>query len=148
MDKEARRQELFDKYNKRGMENGYRLQGEYFLRTVHLLDQADPEWTEAWLAFIYDYNYGRTVLDDRTRVLVIIGECVAVGYLEQLKNHMSTAIKVGATPEEIQEVILQASIYGGMPRMRNALTHYQELMEELGLKTYEENPFFYGGDER
>ncbi len=147
-DKSQLKAELFAKHNRRGMEQGHDLQGEYFLRTVHLLDELDSEWTEAWLTFIYDYMYGRRVLDDKTRTLIVIGECIAGGHFEQLPNHMSTAITVGADPQEILEVCLQSAIYCGMPSMRRAVTAFRATMNQLGLMTLEESPFEYTEDSK
>jgi alkylhydroperoxidase/carboxymuconolactone decarboxylase family protein YurZ len=85
------------------------------------------------------YNRGR--LDDRTRVLVIIGECVVSDEAVQLPNHIRSALRVGATPAEIWEVILQAHIYAGMPRMIKAMRIYRDLMRDLGLLEGTEPPF-------
>lgn len=141
MDKEARKRDLYARLNNRALETGERLQGEFFLRSLHLVDELDPSWTEAWLTWIYDHMYNRGVLDDKTRVLVIIGECVVGKHTAQLANHMRTALTVGASPEEILEVILQGSIYAGMPVFFESLKVYRELMSELGLVETTEPPF-------
>ena len=145
-DKEQVRADLFARHTERGMRQGEDLQGEYFLRTVHLLDQLDEEWTEAWLRFVYDYMYGRGVLDDRTRTLIVVGECIAAGHFEQLPNHMRTAIKVGAEPREVLEVCLQSAIYCGMPSMRKAVTVFRATMTELGVMELGDSPFVYSAD--
>lgn len=144
--KEQLKAKLFDKYNSRAMEQGYHLQGEYFLRTVSIFDELDDEWTEAWLTFIYDYMYGRRVLDDKTRTLIVVGECIAAGHTEQLPNHMRTAIEVGATPQELLEVCLQSAIYVGMPAMGRARNAFREVMNEMGLADFKEPPFKYSGE--
>ena len=144
--KSTRKAELFAAHNPRAMQQGHDLQGEYFLRTVDLLDELDAEWTEAWLTFVYDYMYGRGVLDDRTRTLIVVGECIAAGHFEQLPNHMTTAINVGAEPREVLEVCLQSAIYCGMPSMRRAVNAFRSTMEHLGLATYADPPFTYSED--
>lgn len=145
-DKSQRKAELFANYNDRAMEQGHDLQGDYFLRTVDLFDELDADWTEAWLTFVYDYMYGRGVLDDKTRTLIVIGECIAAGHFEQLPNHMSTAIKVGADPREVLEVCLQSAIYCGMPSMRRAVNAFRTTMQTLGLQTFKDPPFPYTED--
>ena len=145
--KAQRKAELFEKYNSRAMQQGHDLQGEYFLRTVDLLDGVDDDWVEAWLTFIYDYMYGRGILDDKTRTLIVVGECIAAGHFEQLPNHMRTAITVGAEPREILEVCLHSAIYCGMPSMRKSVNLYRELMNEMGLVSYEDSVFAYVADE-
>ncbi|MPZ73921.1 MAG: hypothetical protein GEU74_11950 [Nitriliruptorales bacterium] len=144
--KAQRRAELFARHNPRAMAQGEDLQGEYFLRTVDLLDELDADWTEAWLSYVYDYMYGRGVLDDKTRTLIVIGECIAGGHFEQLPNHMSTALNVGADPREVLEVCLQSAIYCGMPSMRRAVNAFRATMQHLGLRTFVEPPFAYTED--
>jgi alkylhydroperoxidase/carboxymuconolactone decarboxylase family protein YurZ len=146
MDNESRKQELLEKYNRTAIETGMRLQGEFFLRIVHEFDELDPEWTEVWLTWIYDHMYNRGVLDDKTRVLCIIGECVVSDEAVQLPNHIRSALRVGATPREIQEVILQAHIYAGMPKMIKAMRIYRDLMRDLGKLDLSDPPF--AGDAR
>jgi alkylhydroperoxidase/carboxymuconolactone decarboxylase family protein YurZ len=132
-DKETRLRELEARYNARALETGRRLQGEFFLRLVDEFDQLDQEWTQDWLTWIYDRMYNRGVLDDRTRVLVIIGECCVSDELVQLPNHIRSALRNGATVKEIQEVILQSAIYAGMPRMIKAMRVFRQLAGDLGL---------------
>ncbi|TME36611.1 MAG: carboxymuconolactone decarboxylase family protein [Chloroflexi bacterium] len=141
MDSETRKNQLLEKYNRRAIETGMRLQGEFFLRLVHEFDELDPEWTQVWLTWIYDHMYNRRKLDDKTRVLIIIGECVVADEAVQLPNHIRSALRMGATPDEIQEVILQAHIYAGMPRMIKGMRIFRELMRDLGLLNLTDPPF-------
>jgi alkylhydroperoxidase/carboxymuconolactone decarboxylase family protein YurZ len=139
--KEARKQELLKRYNPKAMETGMRLQGEFFLRQIDEHDQLDPEWTERYLTWIYDYLYNRGKLDDKTRVLVIVGECCVLDEQVQLPNHMRSALRCGATPTEILEVIVQSAIYGGMPKMVKSMRTYRALMKDLGLLDLNEPEF-------
>jgi 4-carboxymuconolactone decarboxylase len=136
-----RETELRERYGDRPIDTGTRLQGEFFLRMVEEFDQLDRDWTQGWLDWIYGYQYNRGVLDDRTRVLVIIGECCVSSALVQLPNHIRTALRVGATKEEVLEVILQSAIYAGMPKMIEAMRVYRDLMKDLGLLELEEPSF-------
>lgn len=136
-----RKTELRERYGELPIETGSRLQGEFFLRMVEEFDQLDQEWTQGWLNWIYGYQYNRGVVDDRTRVLVIIGECCVSSALVQLPNHIRTALRVGATKEEVLEVILQSAIYAGMPKMIEAMRVYRDLMKDLGLIELEDPSF-------
>jgi alkylhydroperoxidase/carboxymuconolactone decarboxylase family protein YurZ len=139
--KEARKQDLLARHNRKAMETGLRLQGEFFLRQLDEHDQLDPEWTERYITWIYDYLYNRQVLDDKTRVLVIVGECCVLDEQTQLPNHMRSALRCGATPAEILEVIIQSAVYGGMPKMVKAVRTYRALMKDLGLVNVEDSEF-------
>ena len=130
--KESKREQLFEKYNNLGLETGVRLQGDYFLSRVEELDELDPSWTEAWLTWIYDHLYNRNVLDDKTRVLVVLGECCVLGAEMQIPNHIRSAMRAGATEKEVLEVILQSAVYGGIPRMMMAMKHFRAVMKDLG----------------
>ncbi|HVB77837.1 MAG TPA: carboxymuconolactone decarboxylase family protein [Candidatus Nitrosotalea sp.] len=132
MDKETRLAELRGRYNRKALDTGQRLQGEFFLRLVDEFDQLDQDWTERWLTWIYDGMYNRGLLDDKTRVLIVIGECCVSDEQVQLPNHIRSAIRCGATPVEVQEVILQSAVYAGMPKMIKSMRTFRALMKELG----------------
>jgi len=139
--KQGRLQQLLDRHNRKALETGQRLQGEFFLRLVDEFDQLDPEWTDVWLSWIYDHMYNRSVLDEKTRVLIVIGECCVLDEQIQLPNHIRSALRLGASPREVLEVILQSHIYAGMPRMIKAMRTYRALMKDLGLLNLEESGF-------
>lgn len=65
---------------------------------------------------------GRHGLDLLTRELVLVASCVTMGTaVPQLRAHMESAAKLGATREQMIEVILQLLFYAGGPAVRNAL---------------------------
>jgi hypothetical protein len=53
--------------------------------------------------------YMRGVLDERTRILCIIGELFVAGDVDQARNHMRGVLHHGVRPREILEVILQST---------------------------------------
>ena len=141
--REAKRAELYAKYDKESLDSGVRLQGEFFLRLVEEFDELDAGWTDGWMRWIYGYQYNRGVLDDKTRILPIVGYCVILDDQGQLPNHMRSAMEAGATPQEILEIILHASIYAGMPRTVRAMRTYRTFMREIGKLELSE-PVFRG----
>ncbi|POS70223.1 4-carboxymuconolactone decarboxylase [Diaporthe helianthi] len=78
--------------------------------------------------------WGRPGLDRRTRSLLNVAMLVALGRDTELAVHVKGAIKNGATELEIQEAIMQASIYAGLPAglagTRVADKALQELRDE------------------
>jgi 4-carboxymuconolactone decarboxylase len=128
-----KRAALYERHNRRALESGERIQGEFFLRLVEEFDELDEAWTEGWLTWIYDQQYNRGVLDEKTRILPIVGYCVILDDQGQLPNHMRAALRAGATPAEILEIILQSAIYAGMPRMVRAMRTYRSFMRDMGL---------------
>ena len=63
-------------------------------------------WGETWQ---------RPGLDLKTRSLVTVAMLTALGKQNELKGHVRGALNNGATVAEIQEVLLHAAIYCGVP---------------------------------
>jgi 4-carboxymuconolactone decarboxylase len=57
----------------------------------------------------------RPGLDRKTRSLVTVAMLTALGKQHELKGHVRGALNNGATVEEIQEVLLHAAVYCGIP---------------------------------
>ena len=57
----------------------------------------------------------RPGLDRKTRSLVTVAMLTALGKQHELKGHVRGALNNGASVQEIQEVLLHASIYCGIP---------------------------------
>jgi alkylhydroperoxidase/carboxymuconolactone decarboxylase family protein YurZ len=74
--------------------------------------------------------YSRFQLDDKTRLLCMVGDCLAVNEETNARGHMRGALRQGATPREVLEVIFQTCANFGMPPMLKALEVFVELMAE------------------
>ena len=71
----------------------------------------------------------RRGLDLLTRQFVLIASCVTLGHAEpQLRAHVEAALAIGATKEQIVEVILQLTFYAGGPPVRNSLVGLKDLL--------------------
>jgi alkylhydroperoxidase/carboxymuconolactone decarboxylase family protein YurZ len=128
----ARRDELIAKYGRQRLAPGLRLQPTHHLESVERLDRVDPDFNRLWLDFIYAGMYSRGVLDDRTRILCIVGELACVGETHQAENHIRNALTHGAKPREVLEVILMSTIYSGMPRFVRFIAILERALEEQG----------------
>ena len=62
----------------------------------------------------------------------MIGELFVMGEFIQAENHIRNALTHGATPREVLEVILQSTIYVGMPRFVRVVALLQRILEEDG----------------
>lgn len=63
-------------------------------------------WGEVWQ---------REGLDRKTRSLITVAMLTALGRQHELKGHVRGALNNGASPAEIQEVLLHAAVYCGIP---------------------------------
>lgn len=127
-----RREEMMQKYGWRGISAGLRLQPTHHAQTVQRFDRIDPHFLKLWLDFIYAGMYTRGILDDKTRLLCMVGICTVLDEMTQGENHIRAALTLGATPREVLEVALQSTIYTGMPRSLRAVAILERVLEEQG----------------
>jgi 4-carboxymuconolactone decarboxylase len=111
----ALRETLIEKYGWPALSSRIRLQSHQGYDSIKSYDRIDPHYLKLWFDFIYAEMYARGVIDDRTRLLVMVGVCLAVNEPVQLENHMRGALLLGATPREVLEVIVHSTAYVGMP---------------------------------
>lgn len=111
---------------------GLALRPRHHLNTLAWQDALDPEWADLWVKFVYQGMYARGILDEKTRLLCMVGNCVAVGEATQGRAHMKGALRAGASGREVMEVILQSAPNFGMPLMLRALKIFVQVMTEEG----------------
>lgn len=127
-----RQAELLRKFGWEGLSTGFRLQPSHHHKTVAQIERVDEHFLKLWLDYIYAGMYTRGILDDKTRILCVIGELFVMGEFVQAENHIRNALTHGATPREVLEVILQSTIYVGMPRFVRVIALLQRILEEDG----------------
>ena len=82
-------------------------------------------------AVVYGEIYNRPGVDLKTRSLCTIAALVVLGHSPQLiKRHITGALHIGVTEEEISEIIAQMIFYGGMPAAVNAFRVAKEAFDE------------------
>jgi alkylhydroperoxidase/carboxymuconolactone decarboxylase family protein YurZ len=111
---------------------GLTLRPRHHLNILAWLDAIDSEFAGLWVKFCYGGMYSRGIVDDKTRLLCMVGDCLAVGESTQARGHMRGAMRNGAAPREVLEVILLTCVNFGMPPMMHALEIFVELMAEDG----------------
>lgn len=71
----------------------------------------------------------RDGLDRKTRSLITVAMLTAMGKQHELKGHVRGALNNGATTQEIQEVLLHAAVYCGMPAAVEAFRSAAEVID-------------------
>jgi 4-carboxymuconolactone decarboxylase len=87
--------------------------------------------TSLSMEFVFGSVWARDGLDRRSRSLVTIGILMASRQTEELKNHIRIGLTNGLTVREIEEAILQATVYAGFPAARSACNAAIEVLHEL-----------------
>ena len=81
--------------------------------------------------FAYGDIYSRGGISLRDRMLVTVAILIVLGgRQEELSLHLDSAMNVGLTPEEIEEVIIQTVPYAGFPTAINAVQLLHERVSE------------------
>jgi alkylhydroperoxidase/carboxymuconolactone decarboxylase family protein YurZ len=108
---------LMDRYGWAGISMALVLRPQHTLNNAEFLASLDEDFTKEFYDFAYNGLYARMVLDHKTRLLCMVGNTLAIGETVQCKHHMRTALKQGAEPREVLEVLFQSVVTIGHPNI-------------------------------
>lgn len=104
--------ELFNK----GLSIRKKVVGEQYVNRS--LEQADA-FTQDFQTLVTEYCWGsvwgRETLDHKTRSMLNIAMIATLNRPHELTLHVHGALRNGVSPDEIREVLLQVTIYAGVP---------------------------------
>ena len=119
---------MTSQYDK-GLATGQGVMGEAFVAaalgkatafTAPLQDHITRNaWGDVWQ---------RDGLDLKTRSLITVAMLVALGKQHELKGHVRGALNNGVTPAELQELLLPATVYCGVPAVAEAFRTAAEVV--------------------
>ena len=98
------------------------------------------ETPEAQLERIIDeYNWGaiysRSLLDDKDRAIISLSALTSMGvYDAQMRRRIRGAIGVGLTSQEVMEIFIHLSMYGGYMNTRTAMRIARSVFNELEIE--------------
>lgn len=92
----------------------------------------DPELAKHISMFYTGRLYSREVLSQRERELCAVAALTVRHFWDELHIHCNAALNVGATREEVAEVIFQMTTYGGAPCMVEGLKVLKKVLQERG----------------
>jgi 4-carboxymuconolactone decarboxylase len=76
--------------------------------------------------------YSREVISQKQRELCAVASLTVLHRPHELLAHIHAALNVGASRQEVSEVIFQQVTYGGMPVVVDALDVFKRVLEERG----------------
>lgn len=125
---------LLERYGWMSPSAGLRLRPGSHINVLSALDALDDGFAQLWLDKGYGAMYIRGVLDDRTRLLCMVGDCLAIGETHNGSRHMRGALRQGASPAEVFEVVVQSFAVMGSPRLMGwAIDDFVTVLEDEGL---------------
>jgi 4-carboxymuconolactone decarboxylase len=77
--------------------------------------------------------WARPGLERKTRSLLNLAMLTALDRPHELRLHLRGALNNGVTAKEIQEVLLQAAIYCGVPAAMDAFRTAEDVLKEHGI---------------
>jgi 4-carboxymuconolactone decarboxylase len=92
------------------------------------------KFDEGFANLVFGTTFGdvwaRPGLPTKLRSLATVAGLVVLGRGPELKAHIQGALHVGWTPEELKEVIIHMSQYGGMPTTIEAIRIFEEVTKK------------------
>ncbi|WP_119343671.1 carboxymuconolactone decarboxylase family protein [Facilibium subflavum] len=88
-----------------------------------------PDLEKFTVEFAIGDIYSRPHLDLKTREFITISSLITQGQLNHLKDHIKAAQALGATKQEVCELILQLVVYAGFPKAINAMLVAKEVYD-------------------
>jgi 4-carboxymuconolactone decarboxylase len=92
----------------------------------------DKELARELSMFFTGTLYSREVISQAQRELCAVASLTVLHRPHELRAHVHAALNVGATRQEVAEVIFQQVTYGGMPVVVDALDVFKAVLEERG----------------
>jgi 4-carboxymuconolactone decarboxylase len=96
------------------------------------------KFNEPFQDLITRYGWGeiwsRPGLPRKTRSLLTLSMLLALNREPEFRMHLKAALSIGVTRDEIQELLLQAAIYCGVPAANSAFHAAEEVFDHLDSK--------------
>jgi len=103
-------------------------------RTLKSRTKFNEPFQELITRYAWGEIWSRPGLPKKTRSLLTLGMLVALNRNEEFRMHVKAALSIGVSRDEIQEVLLQAAIYCGVPAANSAFHIAEDLFVSLDKK--------------
>ncbi|SIM72528.1 carboxymuconolactone decarboxylase family protein [Micromonospora cremea] len=103
---------------------------EYVNRSLASASEFGRPLQELVTEYCWGWLWNRDGLPDRVRSLINLGMLAALGREHELRLHVAGALRNGCTKEEIQEALLHAGIYAGVPAAVSAFRIAQDVIAD------------------
>ena len=100
-----------------------------------IIARMDEEYAGFLKGLYVDGTFGREgALERKTRELIMVGITCALRSARGVRLHSLRALKLGAEPREVLEVMEVSAIPGGMPGLWLGLDTLQEILDQEGIE--------------
>ena len=95
--------------------------------TLEPVTQAERDFTRLTTEYYWGSVWTRPGLDLQSRLICTLSALTVLGREGPLRSHINGALNIGLTREEIIEVFIQTTFYGGLPFTRAAMDIANEI---------------------
>lgn len=95
--------------------------------------ETDPELIQIFDNWAFDEVIGKSNLDIKTRVMVIMASNIACQPMNENRMFVNAALNVGITPVEIKEILYQAVPYVGIAKVIDFIYTTNEVFNERNI---------------
>ncbi|MEN3609625.1 4-carboxymuconolactone decarboxylase [Plantactinospora sp. ZYX-F-223] len=99
-------------------------------RAVAGTDEFTADFQDLITRYAWGEIWTRPELDRRTRSCITLAVLATLHHDEELAMHVRAALRNGLTREEVREVLLQVSVYAGVPAANRAFKVAQETLRQ------------------
>ena len=119
--------------HQRGMKTRRKVLGDEWVDRAEAGKTAFNEEFQALITrYAWDEVWNRPGLSHKVRRMIVIGQMVALGRWDEFQLHVRAALQSGdLTQDDIKEVLLQSTIYCGVPAANTAFKEAREVIAQL-----------------
>jgi 4-carboxymuconolactone decarboxylase len=103
-------------------------------RTLRNRTKFNEPFQELITRYAWGEIWNRPGLPKKTRSLLTMAMLIALDRGEEFRMHVKAALALGISRDEIQELLLQAAVYCGVPAANSAFHAVEEVLEALDKK--------------
>ena len=117
----------------RGMKTRRKVLGnEWVDRATATATPFNSEFQELITRYAWDEIWNRPGLTHKTRRTIVIAQTLALGRWEEFNLHARAALESGdLTQDDLKEILLQSTIYCGVPAANHAFKEARGVIEAL-----------------
>lgn len=93
-------------------------------------DRWDPAFSRLAQRYVFGGTYARTVVSPELRELMAVACLTVRNAGPQLESHIRISLRLGIPPEQVQEIILQMTVYCGYPYVMQAMASFDRIASE------------------
>jgi 4-carboxymuconolactone decarboxylase len=121
-----------DDYDK-GMKTRRKVLGDEWVdRSLATMTPFNEEFQELITRYAWNEVWNRPRIPHKVRRMIVIAQMVALGRWEEFALHVRAALTSGdLDADDVKEILLQSTIYCGVPAANHAFKEAREVMKQL-----------------